>query len=239
MAGLHRRFSPYYADSARSNEPVARARESVKVGRVLPMQTWSDIEFQPPTVPEAHQHHAVQFYDDEKTLFATVAGFLGQGLIDEQPAILIATAVHGAPILDELKGRMLDVDHALRSGDLVVLDADETLARFMRDDVPDAAAFESTVGDLIRRLLIKRSDRTLIRAYGEMVDVLWRAGKPDAAIRLEILWNRLAYRFGFALLCGYSMGHFYKQTDRFEDVCRQHAHVVPPRSPRRQPPNYT
>jgi hypothetical protein len=69
----------------------------------------------------------------------------------------------------------------------------------------------------------------MIRAYGEMVDVLWKDGKPDAAIRLEMLWNRLAAKYGFALLCGYAMGSFYKQTKRFEDVCRQHAHIVPTR----------
>ena len=174
---------------------------------------------------EAHQHHAVQFYDDEKALYATVAGFLGQGLVDEQPAILIATVAHCGPILDELKGRMLDVDHAQGSGDLIVLDAEETLAQFMRDDVPSADAFESTVGDLIRRLLVKRAKPTLIRAYGEMVDVLWKDGKPDAAIRLEILWNLLADRFGFALLCGYSMGHFYKDVGHHE-VREQHTHLV-------------
>jgi hypothetical protein len=238
MAGLHRQLLPNGADAARPEEPVTRSRETIQDRQLLPMDTFTDIESHPTIVQEAHQHHAVQFYDNEKTLYGTVAGFLGQGLVDEQPAILIATAAHRGPILDELKGRMLDVDHAQRSGDLIVLDADETLAQFMRDDVPSDAAFESTVGDLIRRLLVKRSERTLIRAYGEMVDVLWKDGKPDAAIRLEILWNRLADRFGFALLCGYSMGHFYKQTDRFEDVCRQHAHVVPPRPLRRQPPNY-
>ena len=221
MAGLHRRLFPYGADAD-----------------VLPTRTSTDIESRPPIVHEAHQHHAVQFYDDEKSLYTTVGGFLGQGLVDEQPAVLIATAAHCTPILDELKGRMLDLDRAQASGDLIVLDAEETLAQFMRDDVPSADAFESTVGELIRRLLVKRSKPTLIRAYGEMVDVLWKDGKPDAAIRLEILWNRLADRFGFALLCGYSMGHFYKQTDRFEEVCRQHAHVVPPRPLRRQPPNY-
>jgi len=202
------------------------------------MQAWTDIESRPHFVAEAHQHHAVQFYDDEQALYATVSGFLGQGLVDEQPAILIATAAHRQPILDDLRGRMLDVDYAQRTGDLIVLDAHETLARFMLDDMPSADAFESTIGSLIRDLLIRRSQHTLIRAYGEMVDVLWREGNPDAAIRLEILWNRLADRYGFALLCGYSMGHFYKHTDRFEDVCRQHAHVVPPRPMRPQLPNY-
>ena len=61
-----------------------------------------------------------------------------------------------------------------------------------------------------------------------MVDVLWKEGKPEAAIRLEILWNRLAQRYGFALLCGYSMGNFYKETKGFEAICREHTHVVAP-----------
>jgi KaiC/GvpD/RAD55 family RecA-like ATPase len=187
---------------------------------------------------EAHRYHAVQFYDHEQVLYATAAGFLGQGLVDEQPAILIATPAHRQPILEYLRGRMLDVDHAQRRGNLIVLDAHETLAALMVDELPSADAFESTIGSLIRDLVNRRSQHTLIRAYGEMVDVLWREGKPDAAIRLEVLWNQLADRYGFALLCAYSMGHFYKHTDRFEDVCRQHAHVVPPRPIRPQPPNY-
>ncbi len=181
-----------------------------------------------PVMSDAHQHHAVLFYDDEKSLYTTVAGFLGQGLVDEQPAILIATAAHREAILEYLKARLLDVDQAQQNGDLIVLDAHETLLRFMLDDKPCPNAFESTVGSLIGDLLTKRSKHTLIRTYGELVDVLWKDGNSDAAIRLEILWNRLADRYGFALLCGYSMGNFYKQTERFEDVCRQHAHVVPP-----------
>lgn len=188
----------------------------------------------------AHEHHAVQFYDNEKSLYTTVAGFLGQGLVDGQPAIMIATASHRVAILEYLQGRLIDVDLAQRNGDLVVLDAHQTLALFMVDDMPDARAFESSVGLRIADMLKKRSQYALIRAYGEMVDVLWKEGKPDAAIRLEILWNKLAGRYGFALLCGYSMGNFYKQASRFEDVCRQHAHIVPAQ-PRvlPSPPTYT
>jgi hypothetical protein len=61
-----------------------------------------------------------------------------------------------------------------------------------------------------------------------MVDGLWKDGNPDAAIRLEMLWNKLAQRFGFALLCGYSMGNFYKETKGFESVCREHTHIIAP-----------
>ncbi len=58
--------------------------------------------------------------------------------------------------------------------------------------------------------------------------MLWKRGLADAAIYLEILWNRLAARYAFALLCGYRMGNFYRQAEKFEEVCRQHTHVMGP-----------
>jgi hypothetical protein len=122
---------------------------------------------------------------------------------------------------------MIDVAKARALGELTVLDAHQTLAMFMVDDKPDPVRFESSIGRVIGSLLRGRSERTLVRAYGEMVDVLWKDGREDAAIQLELLWNSLAGRYGFALLCGYAMGNFFKQTDRFEEVCRQHTHIIP------------
>ena len=176
----------------------------------------------------AHHNHAVQFYENERSLYTTVAGFLGQGLVDGQPAILIATDEHRTAIIEHIRGRFIDVDKAVSVGTLVVLDADATLQRFMVNGMPDPDAFDASIGRLVGDILTTRRSQTMIRAYGEMVDVLWKDGKGDAAIRLEMLWNRLAQQFGFALLCGYAMGQFYKQTKQFEAVCAQHAHVVPP-----------
>jgi len=91
--------------------------------------------------------------------------------------------------------------------------------------MPNPGKFEHHVGSLIRDMLGGRKT-TIVRAYGEMVDVLWKLGQEDAAIRLEILWNTLATTYGFALLCGYSTGNFYKQAERFQEVCSQHTHVL-------------
>lgn len=173
-------------------------------------------------------HHAVQFYGDDDSLFTTVAGFLSQGFVDGHPAIVIATPEHRKAILEHLRGRLINVDQAQRAGSLIVLDAQRTLDMFIEDGMPDAHRFEASVGKLIGDMLEGRQDRVFIRAYGEMVDVLWKEGNSDAAIRLEILWNRLAQRYGFALLCGYSMGNFYKETKGFEAICREHTHVVAP-----------
>ncbi len=188
--------------------------------------------------PIYDHHHAVQFYGDDQSLFTTVAAFLSQGFVDGHPGIVIATERHSAAILEHLRGRLIDVDTAQRMGSLIVLDAQQTLDLFMDGDHPDAGRFEDSVGRLIAGVLEGREDRILIRAYGEMVDVLWKQGRTQAAVRLEMLWNKLAQQYGFALLCGYSMGNFYKQTKGFEDICREHTHVIAPlaeepvRSPR-------
>jgi hypothetical protein len=171
-------------------------------------------------------HHAVQFYGTDESLFNTVGSFISEGLIAGQPAVVIATPAHTQAILDELTRRLIDVAEARHIGDLVCMDAEECLATFMADNLPDPASFAKNVGEVIEQSLAGRT-RTPVRAYGEMVDMLWKQKKEEAAIRLEILWNSLAETHSFQLLCGYSMGNFYKRSDRFEHVCQLHTHVLP------------
>ena len=171
--------------------------------------------------------HAVQFYDNESRLCSTVAEFLREGLEQGHPAIVIATGFHSAKIARELAARHVDVDAVKRVGDLIVLDAEDTLATFMVEDAPDSRLFHRQVNAVLEQTLAGRI-RTPVRAYGEMVDLLWRDGRERAATRLEVLWNELATTRTFSLLCGYSMGNFYKQTKQFQDICNQHTHVLGP-----------
>jgi len=170
-------------------------------------------------------HHAVQFYLDEHSLFTTVADFLSEGLALQQPAIVIATPAHRFAIQQHLSARRIDCAKARRDGDLIMLDAEETLGQFMIGDQPDQELFEKNVGVIIRQVLEERSE-TVIRAYGEMVDVLWKEGRTEAALLLESLWNKLIVRHGLALLCGYSMGHFDKQPKQLARVSGHHTHVL-------------
>jgi DcmR-like sensory protein len=171
-------------------------------------------------------HHAVQFYGNDDSLFTTVGGFLSEGLVGGHPSIVIATREHSTGIAEQLRSRLINVDAAAASGHLVMLDAEETLATFMVGGMPQRGKFGYHVGGLIKRTIGDRTKKVIVRAYGEMVDVLWKQGQADAAIRLEIMWNNLASTYGFALLCGYSMGNFYKQADRFQEVCSHHTHVL-------------
>lgn len=180
-----------------------------------------------PTRPGASGHD-VHFYRTEDSLIRNVVDFLAGGVAAGQPIVVIATEAHRELFAEGLRERGLDPDE-LYSGRLAVwLDARETLASFMEGALPSRELFQATVGSVFERLLNKRSYLT-IRGYGEMVDLLWQDGNADAAILLEQLWNDLADRYAYSLLCGYSFDNFLKEggIDGFRRVCTHHTHALP------------
>ena len=174
-----------------------------------------------------HQDHIVRFYEREETLFETVSEFLSEGLLLGQAAIVIAVEGHRDAMRFALASRGVDVNSALRTGQLVLLDAHEMLATFMRDGMPDEALFRQHIGGAIENMLVA-STHSRMRAFGEMVDILWREGNSRAAIRLEEHWNDLAEVHSFALICAYAIGNFYGTADRsgFDAICHQHGRVM-------------
>src|SRR5688572_2426725 len=79
----------------------------------------------------AHHDHVVQFYDNEEFLYEVVGKFLGEGLILGQPLIVISTPVHLSAFVGHLRSSGFDMDELYATGQVVLLDADETLASFM------------------------------------------------------------------------------------------------------------
>jgi PAS domain S-box-containing protein len=169
--------------------------------------------------------HVVQFYEDDAVLTSAVARFLGEGLRAGDFVIAIATEPHKQAIEGQLAFEGLDVPRSCASGQLTFLDAHETLSKFMRVGEPDRALFEAAVGTPIAKLVAAAGSARL-RAYGEMVDVLWNQGDRKSAIRLEELWNDLQNRHLFTLLCAYAMAGFYKEPAFLHSVCNAHTHVV-------------
>ena len=168
--------------------------------------------------------HAVRFYEDDSSLCRIVSKFIAEGLSVQQPALVIATAAHIEGISRNLRSAAIDVDALRRQGDLLFLDARNMLDTFMIDGQPDGELFRAAASAAITRVCRDRKQCT-IRAYGELVDLLWKDGLTGPAIKVEMLWNRLANTHDFSLLCGYSMGNFYKDAT-IEDITRQHTHVV-------------
>lgn len=173
---------------------------------------------------DSGQFHAVRFYKDAESLSQIVAEFLANGFATGQPGIVIATPEHLNHIIQALLTKSVDVQTVQERGDLILLDAEETLSAFMVDGMPDSTRFRSAIVPALEKACKGRRN-CVVRAYGEMVDVLWKADRTAAATRLEMLWNDLARTQSFSLLCGYAMGNFYKDA-AVEDICSHHSHVV-------------
>jgi hypothetical protein len=172
---------------------------------------------------EGHGFHGVRFYESERSLAKIVAEFLIEGFANSHPGIVVATPAVRAAIVLDLAGRSVDVVELQRSGQFLLLDSHEQLAAFMTDGQPDPVRFNAMMCEAIEHVCRGRTGK--VRIFGQMVDVLWRDGQQDAAIHLERLWNHLAHKQAFSLLCGYAIGNFYKDSN-FEDICGQHSHVV-------------
>ena len=174
--------------------------------------------------------HAVQFYEDDAFLVNMIAQFAANGIALGEPVILIATRAHGDALLAELRARQFNVDNDIKNGHLRVIDAGETLESVMdrgQHGMPNEERFQSVLEDIVPRTPPR--GRRGIRAYGEMVDVLWNQGNVPAALRLEELWNEAAESRQLSLLCGYAMARFpnAEHTKAIEEICRLHTHVLP------------
>ena len=178
--------------------------------------------------PELLRHpggrdHMVQLYSDPAFLVEGVSQYVGTGLRLGEAALVIARPEHRARFARALQRDGLYPSRALR-----MLDADATLARFMADGIPEWTAFHQAVGGAIAEL---RLQYPTVRAYGEMVDILWQRGEQKAAMRLEDYWNELGKLQTFSLLCAYGIDPLAAGAygGALEAVCKCHTHLIPTR----------
>jgi len=182
--------------------------------------------------PAAHSlassapEHFVQFYREDEELIGSVAKYVREGMEGGAAAVVIAAEPHTTALEERLRADGIDTAKARRGRQLLLLDAGETLATFMVDGVPDRELFLAKVGGIISAA-IGRHGRVL--AFGEMVALLWKEGRTEAAIELERLWNELARRQTFTLFCAYPLQDCGRADHlvAFEKVCASHTRVIP------------
>ena len=172
--------------------------------------------------------HVVQFYGHDEELAERVVRYLLEALGGGGVAVVIATPEHHREFEARLAGALgggADLAAARDSGAYLALDAGQTVHRLMPGGRLDPAAFDLVIGGLIRQA---GAGGRPVRAYGEMVALLWDEGLVDAAIQLEAMWNDLGRAHSFSLFCGYPVGSVTRDghLDAFAAVCRLHREVV-------------
>jgi hypothetical protein len=170
--------------------------------------------------------HVVQIYENDAVFLQNLAEFVFGGLIHNEAAIVIATPQHREGLIDRLQRSGVSVGLAQARGDLILLDAGETMSQFLIDGWPDDVLFEEVIGGVLARAT--RGGRK-VRAFGEMVALMWADGHCGAVIRLEHLWSDLCRNRSFSLFCAYPKAGF--TTDASDDiarVCAAHSAVHEP-----------
>jgi DNA-binding NarL/FixJ family response regulator len=164
--------------------------------------------------------HEVQFYSGDALLLEGFADFAATQLQAGKAVIMAATEPHRAGVLQRLNARSVAVDQAIASGTLIVLDAMDTLSKFMNGEVFDPDRFFEVIGELIETAG-KVAPRVAV--CGEIAPQLLAAGKTAQALRLEQLWDVAVHGFGCDTLCGYSLEGIDKGSETFRSLCAEHS----------------
>jgi signal transduction histidine kinase len=196
------------------------AGRNVSVRDFAPRLDWSEM---------GDVEHFVQFYDTDSFLLDSLSGYVGAGLVEGDACIVVATRAHREGLDERLRERGLDPDVERARGLYIALDAAETLSHFLIEGEPDARRFKEVIGGVIARAS-GRGRR--VRAFGEMVALLWEEGRRDSALRLEGLWNDLRETEHFQLFCAYPMKSFGNDPHAIPlgRVCAEHSSAIPAES---------
>jgi hypothetical protein len=174
----------------------------------------------------APTEHLVQIYGEDHQFLDALEGFVCSGLRMGEGVVVIATAQHLHQLEQRIRANWLEPDRARYEGRYIPLLASEMLSRFMLNEWPDEGLFTSAAAEIIARA--RGADGRKVRAFGEMVALLWAQGQSEAALRLEHLWHKVIEREQIPLFCAYPKTGFRTDSgDSIRLVCAAHSKIVP------------
>lgn len=178
--------------------------------------------------------HLCQLYDDDTAMLDALEGFVAGGLDIGEAIIIIATPEHRAMLEKRVWARGHDLAALRRDDRYIDLDAQETLDKFM-DNLdgqpwPDERKFQEAINAVLTRARwggLHKNDGRKVRAFGEMVALLWAQGHAGATVRLEHLWHQLCALKTFSLFCAYPRTGLSKHGDAaVRDICDAHTRMI-------------
>jgi hypothetical protein len=169
--------------------------------------------------------HLVQIYQDEGVFLDSLERFVAGGIAAGDGVVVIATPQHLTSLSERLTARNIDVAAAIHNDQYLALDAEETLSKFMVMGWPDEDFFKAFVTDILKRA---KGNNRRVRAFGEMVALLWARGNTGAPVHLEHLWHRLCQEQSFSLFCAYPKIGFTRDVSAsIKEICDAHSRVIP------------
>jgi hypothetical protein len=172
--------------------------------------------------------HIVQLYQDDAFYGEAISHFAAEGFARGESIILVATQPHWQNICGRLRGKGFDTEALFRDGQLTLLDADDTLPKFMASNLPDGDIFKPLARQAIHKARAG-GKFPRVRWWGEMVNCLYVDGNVKGSNRLEEYFDEVAHEENIAIFCSFLMDKFDPKIyeEAFSNVCRTHSHVIP------------
>jgi hypothetical protein len=168
--------------------------------------------------------HLVQIYENDAVFMNTLEGFTGDGFIKGESVIVIATQKHLDFLKQRLNSQGFNIDDLISTDQYIPVNAEECIEHFMVNNWPDEELFNQFASSLIKRG--QKNDRK-VRAFGEMVAVLWAKGHSGATVKLENLWHKLHHTNPFSLYCAYPKSGFTQDARAsIAKICKTHSMVI-------------
>ena len=172
--------------------------------------------------------HICQLYQDANFHGEAVSHFAAEGLIKGESVVIVATRPNWDHISRRLQSKGFDSDELFHQGQLVVLDAEATLVRFLVGNMPDAPQFRAFAQATIEQARAGgRFPR--VRWWGEMVNLLYVADNQSGSTRLDELFDEIRCEESISIFHSFLMDKYDAgiYDCAFDDVCRTHTQVIP------------
>ena len=148
----------------------------------------------------AHLYHHVE------QMVQAACRYIADGLRRGEAVVIVATQAHWSRMVGKLATkRSIDLVDAVANGQLRHIDVEVVLSGLLENGMPHDSRFHEHAGNLVERALGQFGN---VRILTELAGMLWASGNRAAAVRVEELWNGLAKRLSFTLLCTYRSDGF-------------------------------
>ena len=172
--------------------------------------------------------HVVQIYDDEQSFLSLLEGFVTGGFDANDCVVVIATEEHLHALENRLRFKGYNLFELKLQNQYVPLSARDTLSEFMINNWPDEVLFRHVMS---RHITKARTRQRNVRAFGEMVALLYAQGHSGATVQLENLWNKICQIEGLSLFCSYPRSVFNQSAlEGILDICGTHSKIIKPAS---------
>jgi hypothetical protein len=168
--------------------------------------------------------HVIQIYENDGIFLDALSGFVGGGINADECCIVIATDAHLRALEARLTKYGIHIHDLIAENRYIPINAHDMLSKFMVNGWPDENLFNKTVSEVITK---GAGNNRRIRAFGEMVAILWAQGHNGATVHLEHLWNKYCEKQSFCLFCAYPRSGFTEDINTsIMHICGSHSKMI-------------